>query len=91
MEDEPITSLDDLAEELPDAAPRFVIVSYPLQKSDGRKVLPYIMLYYRPQTTTQENKMVYAGAVELVRNEAMVQKVIELEDPDDLEELEEKL
>lgn len=87
----PLTTIEELMEELPDNTPRFVLLSYPIELSDGRKKFPYVLLYYRPATSGQTNNMAYAGAVELVRNEAGVNKVIEIEDPEDLEEIEDKI
>lgn len=87
----PITNFEELGEELPDNSPRFVVLSYPIELSDGRKKYPYVLVYYRPATSGQKNNMAYAGAVELVRNETGVNKVIELEDIEDLDEIEEKI
>ncbi|KAI9865239.1 MAG: hypothetical protein M1824_003390 [Vezdaea acicularis] len=85
------TSLDEIAEDLPDHSPRFVLLSYPLTLSSGRPSVPYILLYYLPQTCAAESRMLYAGAKELMRNTAEVGKVLEIESPEDLEEIEEKL
>lgn len=83
----PITEIDELQEELPDAVPRFILLSKLKVTSDGRKTNPFIMIYYRPPTTTQQNRMTFAGAVELVRNEAGVQRVVEIEDTEELDDL----
>lgn len=80
--------MDDLSDSLPDNSPRFVILSYPIS-TDGRIRLPYVLLYWIPQTCTQQSRMLYAGAVEFVRNEAGVGKLIKLEDEEELEDLEE--
>ncbi|CAN6649090.1 protein Aim7p [Trichomonascus vanleenenianus] len=88
VEPEEYDSMDELVEELPDNSPRFVVLSYPITLSDGRKSVPYVMLYYRPPTCPQNGRMAYAGAVELVRSEAGVTKVIEIEDEEDFEDIE---
>lgn len=49
------------------------------------------MLYYLPVTCNNEVKMLYAGAKELMRNTAEVGKIIEIDSPDDLEDIEAKL
>jgi hypothetical protein len=36
------TELDDVVEELPDATPRFVVISFELNHDDGRKNYPLI-------------------------------------------------
>lgn len=53
--------------------------------------VPYVMLYYLPVTCNNEVKMLYAGAKELMRNTAEVNKIIEIDTADDLDEIEEKL
>ncbi|KAH7355122.1 GMF family protein [Rhexocercosporidium sp. MPI-PUGE-AT-0058] len=84
-------SLEDIGEDLPDHAPRFVLLSYPLTLPSGRLSVPYVLLYYLPVTCNAELRMVYAGAKELMRNTAEVGKVIEIDSVDDLEELPTKL
>jgi hypothetical protein len=49
------------------------------------------MLYYLPITCNSEVKMLYAGAKELMRNTAEVNKIIEIDNSEDLDEIEEKL
>jgi hypothetical protein len=49
------------------------------------------MLYYLPVTCNNEVKMLYAGAKELMRNTAEVNKIIEIDSPEDLEDIETKL
>lgn len=53
--------------------------------------MPYVMLYYLPVTCNNEVKMLYAGAKELMRNTAEVNKIIEIDSPEDLEDIESKL
>jgi hypothetical protein len=80
-------SLDEIAEDLPDHTPRFVLLSYPLTLPSGRLSVPYVLLYYLPITCNNEMRMMYAGAKELMRNTAEVGKVIDIESVEDLEEL----
>lgn len=49
------------------------------------------MLYYLPETTNAQLRMLYAGAKELMRNTAEVNKIIEIDSAEDLDDLEEKL
>lgn len=49
------------------------------------------MLYYLPITCNSEVKMLYAGAKELMRNTAEVNKIIEIESAEDLDDIEDKL
>ena len=99
----PITDMTRLLDDLSETTPRYILLSYPLVLEDGRKTTPFVMIYYRPKTATQESRMIYAGATELVRNEAGVAKyvdqssswselanrrVIDVEELDELEDLE---
>ncbi|KAF1919539.1 hypothetical protein BDU57DRAFT_512681 [Ampelomyces quisqualis] len=91
VDDDVYSNLDDLAEELPDHAPRFILLSYPLTLESGRLSVPYVMLYYLPITCNAEVKMLYAGAKELMRNTAEVNRIIEIDSAEDVGSIEEKL
>lgn len=84
-------SLDEIADDLPDHSPRYVLLSYPITTADGRMSVPYVLLYYLPITCNAELRMLYAGAKELMRNTSEVGRVIDIESADDLEEIPEKL
>ncbi|KAG7286975.1 hypothetical protein NEMBOFW57_006475 [Staphylotrichum longicolle] len=84
-------SLDELADDLPDHSPRFILLSYPLTLPSGRLSVPYVMLYYLPTTCNAELRMLYAGAKELMRNTSEVTRIIDLESAEELEEVPEKL
>lgn len=62
-----------------------------IKQSSGRLSVPYVLLFYLPPTVNAEQRMLYAGAKELMRNTAEVGKVIEIESVEDLEEIPEKL
>ncbi|KAK8160909.1 hypothetical protein IWX90DRAFT_388385 [Phyllosticta citrichinensis] len=85
------TNLQDLADALPDHSPRFVLLSYPLTLPSGRLSVPYVMLNYLPETCNAELKMLYAGAKELLRNTAEVNRIIEIGSEEEVEEIEERL
>ncbi|PSN62246.1 glia maturation factor beta [Corynespora cassiicola Philippines] len=91
VDDDVFSNVQSLADELPDHAPRFVLLSYPLTLDSGRLSVPYVMLYYLPVTCNNEVKMLYAGAKELMRNTAEVGRIIEIDSPEDLEDIEAKL
>lgn len=75
-ESDTILALADLAEELPDNSARFVVLSYPKTAADGRMTYPFLLVYWRPPTAGQQNKMLYAGAVELMRDKAGVARYV---------------
>ena len=84
-------SLDEIADDLPENSPRFVLLSYPMTLPSGRLSCPYVLLYYLPITCNAELRMLYAGAKELMRNTSEVGKVLDVESTDDFEELPERL
>lgn len=53
--------------------------------------MPYVLLYYLPVNCNPNMRMSYAGAVELMRSTAEVNRVLEIADTEDLEGIEEKL
>ncbi|ORY16768.1 hypothetical protein BCR34DRAFT_475971, partial [Clohesyomyces aquaticus] len=91
VDDDVYSDMQSLADELPEHAPRFVLLSYPLTLESGRLSVPYVMLYYLPVTCNAEVRMLYAGAKELMRNTAEVGKIIEIDTAEDLEDIEAKL
>lgn len=91
-----IEDLNELAEILPDNSPRFVLTAYPTTTKDGFKQTPLVLVYWKPMTVvSQEWKMLYAGALEMIREECGTFKLIEvssgLDDDSDVEELREQL
>ena len=53
--------------------------------------VPYVLLYYLPANCNPNLRMSYAGAVELMRNTAEVNRVIEIKESEELSEIEGKL
>lgn len=74
--DSPIDNVEELVEELPENNPRYILLSYPMKLPDGRIKSPFVMLYWRPPTCGQESKMLYAAAVELMREKAGVSQYV---------------
>ncbi|KAE8145075.1 glial factor naturation factor [Aspergillus avenaceus] len=85
------TKMEDLADELPESSPRFILLSYPLTLGSGRLAVPYVLLYYLPENCNPSMRMMYAGAVELMRNTAEVNRVIDVQDEEDVISIESKL
>ncbi|KAK3626853.1 hypothetical protein LTR22_022970, partial [Elasticomyces elasticus] len=69
-DDEVYKNMQELSDELPDNSPRYVLLSYPLTLASGRLSVPYVMINYLPPTCSSEMRMLYAGAKELMRNQA---------------------
>ncbi|RPA98662.1 glia maturation factor beta, partial [Choiromyces venosus 120613-1] len=83
IESEFYTTLEALSSDLPDFAPRFILLSYPIKLDPDRESTPYVLIYYMPETNP-ELKMLYAGAKELFRNTAQVNKVVDVKDRGDI-------
>ncbi|KPI38997.1 Actin-depolymerizing factor gmf1 [Cyphellophora attinorum] len=91
QDEETYTDLLELADELPDSSPRFILLSHPLTLASGRQSVPYVLLYYLPVNANPNLKMSYAGAVELMRGTAEVNRVIEISESEELGEIEGRL
>ncbi len=60
-------------------------------KASGRASVPYVMVNYLPPTCSSELRMLYAGAKELMRNQAEAGRVVEIESAEELEGIGERL
>lgn len=59
--------------------------------ASGRLSVPYVLIAYMPTTTSSEQRMLYAGAKELMRKEAETSRVIDVEEAEDVEDIEKVL
>ncbi|KAJ5120500.1 uncharacterized protein N7515_009888 [Penicillium bovifimosum] len=91
QDDTVYTKMEDLADDLPESSPRFILLSYPLTTKDGRPSVPYVLLYWLPENCNPMQRMSYANAVELMRSSAQVNRVIEVESDDDIVKIQSKL
>ncbi|ODQ45854.1 hypothetical protein PICMEDRAFT_35309 [Pichia membranifaciens NRRL Y-2026] len=82
-----LENFDDLAEELPDNSPCYILMNYGYTKPDGRFVSPLVGIYWRPDTARGEAKMLYAGAVELFKKEVGCNMWLECSDEDEIPDL----
>ncbi|TBU49116.1 glia maturation factor beta [Dichomitus squalens] len=71
-------SIDDLAEELPENAPRYVLLSYELNHSDGRKSFPLVLINWAPRSSEMSLLTLHASAFVSFQTTADVSKVIEV-------------
>lgn len=60
-------------------------------QNSGRLSVPYVLLYYLPVNCNPSQRMMYAGAVELMRNTAEVNRVVEVHEEEDITSIAEKL
>jgi hypothetical protein len=89
------TSIEEIAEELPDNTPRFLVLSYPLPGEDGRISFPLIGLFYTPKSASlvctlplipQTLKMLYASSKVQLFNAADIRgQTLELTDAEEFD------
>ena len=51
---------EQLAEELPETAPRFLVVSFKYPKPDGRVQYPLCLIFYCPESCADRSRMRYS-------------------------------
>ncbi|KAF5315932.1 hypothetical protein D9611_005017 [Ephemerocybe angulata] len=73
-------SIEELAEELPENSPRYVMLSYELTHKDGRKSFPLVLINWSPSSSEIGLLTLHASALINFQNTADVSKVIEVRD-----------
>jgi len=73
-------SIEEIAEELPENSPRFVLLSYEFVHSDGRKSSPLILINWAPTSSEIGMLTLHASAFLDFQTTADVSKVIEVRD-----------
>ncbi|KAF8077580.1 hypothetical protein FPV67DRAFT_1578 [Lyophyllum atratum] len=73
-------SIEELAEELPENSPRYVVLSYELSHGDGRKSFPLVLINWAPMTSEIGLLTLHASAILNFQATADVSKVIEIRD-----------
>ncbi|KAJ7172295.1 hypothetical protein C8R46DRAFT_992370 [Mycena filopes] len=71
-------SIEDLAEELPENSPRYVMLSYQLDHPDGRKSFPLVLLNWAPTSSEIGMLTLHASALLDFQSTADVSRVVEL-------------
>ncbi|KAF8891346.1 hypothetical protein BD779DRAFT_1610655 [Infundibulicybe gibba] len=78
-------TIEELAEELPENSPRYVVLSHELNHKDGRKSFPLVLLNWAPTSSEMGMLTLHASALLNFQNTADVSKVLEFRDgPEDL-------
>jgi len=86
LEDEAFenVSIEELASELPETQPRYVVYSYRHER-DGRVSFPLIFIYYSPTGVKPEMHMMYASSkVNLVQKLDLAGKVFDVRVADEM-------
>lgn len=73
-------TIEELAEELPENSPRYVILSYELEHKDGRKSFPLVLLNWAPSSSEIGMLTLHASAFLNFQSTADVSKVVEVRD-----------
>ncbi|KAE9409493.1 glia maturation factor beta [Gymnopus androsaceus JB14] len=81
-EDEQFDSItiEELAEQLPENSPRYVVLSYALVHSDGRTSYPLVLINWAPLSSEIGHLTLHASALLEFQSTADVSKVIEIRD-----------
>jgi len=73
-------SIEELAQELPENSPRYVLVSYELNHSDGRTSFPLVLINWAPSSSETGMLTLHASALLHFQTTADVGKIIEIRD-----------
>ncbi|XP_006457879.1 hypothetical protein AGABI2DRAFT_190274 [Agaricus bisporus var. bisporus H97] len=73
-------SIEELAEELPENSPRYVVISHELNHPDGRTSYPLVLLNWAPTSSETSLLTLHASALLDFQEIADVSKVIEIRD-----------
>ncbi|KAJ2384167.1 hypothetical protein H4S02_004945 [Coemansia sp. RSA 2611] len=69
------TTLEEVTEDLPDNAPRYLVLSYRYEHKDKRVSYPLVLIYYCPGTARPADRMLYASTQQMFATRAMLDKV----------------
>ncbi|KAN0076934.1 hypothetical protein V8E55_010789 [Tylopilus felleus] len=73
-------SIEELAEELPENSPRYVVLSYELKHKDGRTSFPLVLVNWAPSSSEITLMTLHASAFLDFQNVADISKVIDMHD-----------
>jgi len=79
-------SISDIANTLPDSAPRYILYSYQHKHPDGRVSIPLVFIFYCPRDINPTLNMLYASTKTRLINELQVMKTFDIQISEDLTE-----
>eukprot|EP01097_Dermamoeba_algensis_P001802 TRINITY_DN168_c0_g1_i5.p2 TRINITY_DN168_c0_g1~~TRINITY_DN168_c0_g1_i5.p2 ORF type:complete len:164 (+),score=32.68 TRINITY_DN168_c0_g1_i5:25-516(+) len=79
-------SLEKIVDNLPESAPRYIVISYKYSHKDGRVSYPIVFIYYCPPTVSTALNMIYASSKPNLTKELNITKDYELRRAEDLSE-----
>ncbi|TIB72862.1 hypothetical protein E3Q18_03398 [Wallemia mellicola] len=71
-------SLEELADELPENAPRYVVISYPVKHPDGRIAVPLALINWKPTTSSPEMNTLHASGLSMFQQVAEVSRYTQI-------------
>ena len=83
MED---TDIQDIQEALPSHQPRYIIISYRRNHSDGRVSFPLCFIFYTPRDSHAELQMLYAGTKMALQKECSLTRSFDIRELEELTE-----
>ncbi|RSH89432.1 hypothetical protein EHS25_001981 [Saitozyma podzolica] len=73
-------TIDEMAEELPESSPRYVLISHELKHKDGRISYPLILINWAPSGSPTDLMTLHASSLSYFQQTAEVAKVLEVRD-----------
>ena len=77
-------TIEDIVGELPDAEPRYLLISYVLNHDDGRVSYPQCFVFITPQSSKPELSMMYATSKLEVMKMIDITKIFEIRSSEEL-------
>eukprot|EP00048_Salpingoeca_helianthica_P022314 m.17569 g.17569 ORF g.17569 m.17569 type:complete len:142 (-) comp7160_c0_seq1:41-466(-) len=79
-------TIDQLAADLPEFSPRYILYSYCHTHGDGRVSYPLLFIAYCPSGVKPEQNMIYAGTKPALVSAVQATKVFEMQNAEDMTE-----
>eukprot|EP00698_Gefionella_okellyi_P003332 TRINITY_DN13101_c0_g1_i1.p1 TRINITY_DN13101_c0_g1~~TRINITY_DN13101_c0_g1_i1.p1 ORF type:complete len:146 (+),score=22.35 TRINITY_DN13101_c0_g1_i1:76-513(+) len=76
--------LEDIADDLPESAPRFIVYSYKWVREDSRVQFPLLLIFYSPRGSPVDMNMLAANTKRHLMEKFQLSKVFDCQDLDTL-------
>jgi hypothetical protein len=77
-------SLEDIAADLPESAPRYIAYNAEFTWPDGRKSFPLIFIFYCPKVVSPTNGTMYASTKPRLVNDLAIMKIFDIRDSEEM-------
>uniref|UniRef100_A0A7S0E0J7 ADF-H domain-containing protein n=1 Tax=Hanusia phi TaxID=3032 RepID=A0A7S0E0J7_9CRYP len=75
---------EDLAEDMSESSPRWILWSMKISRDDGRIQQPLILVFFSPVSCNTKLRMIYSSRTGLLAEALKISKVHEIQDLDDI-------